>query len=630
MAGERRVPRGSAEVFALRLAQLAACLIAAIALLVNVDILARALFDRPLRGVAELVAIALPATVFLVLAWTSRHGDLIRAGTPLPSETAPQSMIGPLREACAALVGLLLSAAICAVSTPWLWRAWQDGEFLGVAGDFTVPSWPARLAVVVGMGLLAVFLGGDLLRWTRRLARHAAFASSLPWLALGSVLLLYSVLDGRVAIGLMSIGLLFALLLNGMPVAFALLAAAALGIGFIKGSAVIALKSLGLAASSSVSSYVFSAVPLFVLLGLVMARAEIGRDALAAAHWACGRLRGGLGVATVLANAIFAAMTGISIASAAIFSKVAVPPLVEQGFTPRFAVGLVAGSSVLGMLIPPSLLLIIYGLVAEVSINALFVAAVVPGLLLTGLFAAIAIAVAWWRPRWAMAAAADTPPPPRLGLRRALGKLAPIALIVLAVLGGIYGGLFTPTEAGAVGSLLAWLVAMAMRRLELRELGTMLFECATTSASILFLVVAASAFGMMLTLSGIPGAVGGWIAAAGLGLTAYALCYLVVLILLGMVLDSTSILLIMVPLALPAVLTLGGDPIWFGIVTVIGVEIGLLTPPLGLSVYAIKAALDDQSITLRDIFVGALPFALLMLALTVLLIAVPGLGRVFV
>ena len=618
------------DVVANGLARFAACLIAAIALLVNVDILARALFDRPVRGVAELVAIALPATVFLVLAWSSRHGGLIRAGAPLTGSAASQSVIGPLREACAALVGLILSAAICAVSVPWWWRAWQDGEFLGVPGDFTVPSWPARLAVVVGMGLLAVFLAGDLVRWTRYIARRAVLANGLPWLAVGGVFVLYGVLDGRVAIGLMSIGLLFVLLLNGVPVAFALLAAAALGIGFIKGSALIALESLGLSASSSVSSYVFSAVPLFVLLGLVMARAEIGRDALAAAHWACGRLRGGLGVATVLANAIFAAMTGISIASAAIFSKVAVPPLVEHGFTPRFAVGLVAGSSVLGMLIPPSLLLIIYGLVAEVSINALFVAAVVPGLLLTGLFAATAIAVAWWRPGWAITATIDVRPPPGLGLRGALGKLAPIVLIVLAVLGGIYGGLFTPTEAGAVGSLLAWLLALIMRRLALRAVGSLLFDCATTSASILFLVVAASAFGMMLTLSGIPGAVGGWIAATGLGLTGYALCYLVLLIVLGMVLDSTSILLIMVPLALPAVLALGGDPIWFGIVTVIGVEIGLLTPPLGLSVYAIKAALDDQSITLRDIFVGALPFALLMLALTMLLIVVPGLGRVFV
>ncbi|MEX2479461.1 MAG: TRAP transporter large permease subunit [Gammaproteobacteria bacterium] len=612
------------------LASLAAVLIAAIALLVNADIVARIVFDRPLRGVAELVAIAMPATVFLVLAWASRSGGLMRAGMPAAPPGTRLSVPAMVREAVAALAALLLSGAICAVSAPWLWRAWRDDEFLGVPGDFTVPSWPASLAVVLGSGLLALFAGADVLCWARRLARRSAGAAILPWLVVPGLALVFLTLDGRIAVGLGAVGLLFALLLTGMPVAFALLGAAALGIAFIKGSVLIALQSLGLAAGGAVSSYVFSAVPLFVLLGLVMARAEIGRDALAAAHWACGRLLGGLGIATVLANAIFAAMTGISIASAAIFSKVAVPPLIEHGFTPRFAVGLVAGSSVLGMLIPPSLLLIIYGLVAEVSINALFLAAVVPGLLLTGLFALTAIAAAWWRPRWAMRDTPDGVSASMLDARGALLKLLPILVLVTAVLGGIYGGIFTPTEAGAVGSLLALAVAAVMRRVGVRDVGQLLFACASTSASILFLIIAASAFGMMLTLSGIPGVVGSWIAAAGLGLTAYALCYLVLLVVLGMVLDSTSILLIMVPLALPAVQALGGDLIWFGIVTVIGVEIGLLTPPLGLSVYAIKAALDDQSITLRDIFVGALPFALLMLALTLLLIAIPQLGRVLV
>jgi C4-dicarboxylate transporter, DctM subunit len=154
------------------------------------------------------------------------------------------------------------------------------------------------------------------------------------------------------------------------------------------------------------------------------------------------------------------------------------------------------------------------------------------------------------------------------------------------------------------------------------------FDAAGTSASILFLIVAASAFGMMLTLSGIPGHLGASVAHAGLGLTAYTLGYLAILILLGMVLDSTSILLIMVPLALPAVIELGGNLIWFGIITVIGVEIGLLTPPLGLSVFAIKSSLDDQSISLNDIFIGAIPFTLMMLAVTLCLIAMPGLSLV--
>ncbi|MEQ8230445.1 MAG: TRAP transporter large permease subunit, partial [Gammaproteobacteria bacterium] len=187
----------------------------------------------------------------------------------------------------------------------------------------------------------------------------------------------------------------------------------------------------------------------------------------------------------------------------------------------------------------------------------------------------------------------------------------------------------TPTEAGAAGSLLAFTIALAMRRLRWRAVGTLLIECAVTSGAILFLVIAASAFGMLLTLSGIPAALGAAVAAAGFGLAAYAVLYLIVLILLGMVLDSTSILLIMVPLALPTVQALGGDLVWFGVLTVIGVEIGLLTPPLGLSVFTLQAALDDTRIALGDIFRGAAPFAVLMLLLCLLLIAVPQLVRPF-
>ena len=210
----------------------------------------------------------------------------------------------------------------------------------------------------------------------------------------------------------------------------------------------------------------------------------------------------------------------------------------------------------------------------------------------------------------------------------ALRKAAPVVVLIAIVLGGIYGGVFTPTEAGAVGSLFAFAIALVMRRLTFRRLCGLFYEAAQTSASILFLIVSASVFGMMMTLSGIPGHVGAAAAEAGLGLSAYAVGYLAVLIVLGMVLDSTSILLIMVPLAVPAVTALGGDLIWFGIITVIGVEIGLLTPPLGLSVFAIKSSLDDPSISLNDIFIGAIPFTLMMLVVTLCLIAMPSLSLV--
>ncbi|MGR8922028.1 MAG: TRAP transporter large permease, partial [Gammaproteobacteria bacterium] len=487
--------------------------------------------------------------------------------------------------------------------------------------DFPAPLGPATLAIVLGGGLAGLATLGALGRAVRTVGPRPAAWLPLLLLALP---LCCAVVDGRAAVGAMSIAVLFVLLYAGLPVAFALLAAAALGIGVIKGDAMIAVSALGLAAGGAVSSYVFAAVPLFVLMGLVVGRADIGRDSLEAAEWLLGRVVGGLGIATVAANAVFAAITGISIASASIFGKVAVPPLVEQGYTARYAVGLVAGSSVLGMLIPPSLLLIVYGLIAEVSINRLFVAAVAPGVILTVLFAGMTAFAAWRRLPFAVTAALRPGRSTAFGARGAARRAAPIAGMIAAVLGGIYAGVFTPTEAGAVGALLALGAALLMRRVSARALGALLLEAAAASSSLLFLIVAASAFGMMLTLSGIPTTMGELAAAAGLGLGGYVLLYVLLLIVLGTVLDSTSILLIMVPLALPTVAALGGDLVWFGIVNVIGVEVGLLTPPLGLSVFAIKAALDDQSITLNEIFLGALPFVVAMLLLLGLLIAAPG------
>ena len=234
----------------------------------------------------------------------------------------------------------------------------------------------------------------------------------------------------------------------------------------------MAIDTMALVAGGTITEYVFAAVPLFVLMGMVVGAADIGRDSLEAAQRFVYRVKGGLGIATIAANALFAAITGISIASAAIFAKVAVGPMVAQGFSARFAVGLVAGSSVLGMLIPPSLLLIIYGIVAEVSIAKLFIAAILPGLVLSGAFMLGVILLVRFAPGFTLASA-ESPPAtgPLLSKRAALLKLAPAGLLIAVVLGGIYGGVFTPTEAGAAGTFAALGLALVMRRLSLRNLG---------------------------------------------------------------------------------------------------------------------------------------------------------------
>ncbi len=422
-------------------------------------------------------------------------------------------------------------------------------------------------------------------------------------------------------IGLIALVVMGLLVLAGLHVPVALMLCSFVGVWVMRDSPELAAKLLGLAANDAISSYFFGVVPLFVLMGFIVSEAGFGRDAFDVANAMFRRLKGGLGVGTVGANAIFAAITGISIASAAVFTKIAVPQMIRHGYTPRFAVGVVAGSSVLGMMIPPSLLLILFGILAEQSIGDLFIAGIGPGLLLAVFFALGIVAMAVFTP--SRVGRVDAVEDGALTAGQYLAKGGPIAGLIVLVLGGIYTGVFTPVEAGAMGAIGALALAIAMRRLSLRAFWRVLVETGLVTATVCFLIIAAQMYSRMLALSGVPAGLGSFATEAELGFWGLMLLYVLVVILLGMILDSSSIMLILVPLMLPVVVPMGIDLVWFGIVTVLAVEIGLLTPPFGISVYVIKATLDDPDITLGDIFAGAAPFALMMLAVLGLVLAFP-------
>jgi tripartite ATP-independent transporter DctM subunit len=455
------------------------------------------------------------------------------------------------------------------------------------------------------------------------LDRDAWVAAASVLLGAVAVALLWNADAEPRTVGIAMIVLVVVLIVLGLPIAFALLLTGLLGVALIKHDAIIAARTLALAADGTVSDYVFATVPLFVLMGLFVNVSDVGRDAFRAAQRIFGRVYGGLGVATVAANAVFAAITGISIAAAAIFTKIAVPEMVRQGYTPKFAVGLTAGSSLLGMLIPPSLLLIIYGVLAEVSIGALFLAAVLPGLLLAFAFAAAVVLMAWLWPSFVGSVRRDAPDGENDEGFSVVAGLVPVVALIVLVLGGIYGGIFTPTEAGAAGALGAMVIALVKRRLDWPKLWGVMSEAGQVSVSILFLIVAASMFSRMLTLTELPQDMAAFLGNTGLGLAGFLAAYLILLLILGMLLDSTSIMLIMLPLALPVAAALGANLVWFGVVTTIAIEIGLLTPPFGLSVYVIKASMGDPTITLATIFRGTFPFVLITLVVTVLLMAFP-------
>lgn len=427
-------------------------------------------------------------------------------------------------------------------------------------------------------------------------------------------------------IGFLTLAGMMLLVWMGLHVAVALGLTSFVGVWLLKDDLGVATSMLAQGASDSIASHIFGVVPLFVLMGFLVSIADIGKDAFEVANQGLRRLRGGLGIATVAANAVFAAITGISIASAAVFTRVAVPEMLRYGYTPAFATGVVAGSSVLGMLIPPSLLMILYGFLAEVSVGSMFMAGVVPGLLLAVTYSiGIMLMARFWPSYVGAPPDGDAAGVTLMGGREMTAKLLPIIALITAVLGGIYAGFFTATDAGAVGAAGALAIALWKRKLDSKKFWQVLTETGHVTVSVSFLIIGASLYTRMLALSGVPQFLVAEISAAGLGPFAFLAVYILLIVILGCFIDSSSILLIVLPLMLPIASGFDMNLIWFGIVTIVAVEIGLLTPPFGLSVFVIKSTLNDQAITLRTIFMGAMPFALIMLLTLILLVIFPKL-----
>ncbi len=435
-----------------------------------------------------------------------------------------------------------------------------------------------------------------------------------------------------VTLGFLLIGAMVALILLGLPIGLSLIGTGALGVWLIRDNVDLAFRFTALATYSGIQDYLFATIPLFVLMGLLVSISDVGKDTFEVAQALLRRISGGLGMATVAANAVFAAVTGVSIASAAVFTKVAVPEMVRHGYHMRFAAGTVAGSSILGMLIPPSLLMIVYGVLAEVSIGRMFLAGVIPGLIIAFGFTVMIWLYARFRPGRIFVdpahSAADEDAAMPTG--EMLAKSVPIACLVVLILGGLYTGFFTPTEAGAVGAAGALVIALVRRRLDWPKFWRVLKEAGLVSASILFLLIAAGLYSRMLSMAGVPSAIGDFVQHLGLGAYGFLFAFVIVVLLMGMILDSTSILLIMVPIGAPIASAMGFDLIHFGIVTIIAVEMGLLTPPFGISVFTVKATLGDPRVGIETIFAGTIPYLAVMGVGLVLIALFPFLATALV
>ena len=421
----------------------------------------------------------------------------------------------------------------------------------------------------------------------------------------------------------------------GVHIAIALGMASALGIFLVTGGSFnVVLAMLGSTAYEALRAYEFAVIPLFMLMGEFVSRSGAVTDVYRAIHRGLQRLPGRLAVATLLGNAIFSFVTGVSIASAAAFSRIAYPEMKRFGYHRGFALGAVAGSSCLGMLIPPSVLMIVWGLLTERSIGQIFLAGVLPGLLLVSLFVCYVLVSAVARPalvgggREAAAGASpddaaphsDDPAPhsedPAHHASRwqtwtsGLGILS----VVVAVLGGIWFGVFTPTEGAGAGAFIGLMLAIA-KGMRLRGAIDAILSVGRTSAPILLLLVSAALYSRTLAMTGVSSGIQG--AFLGADLLPWMLLALMIGIwfILGMVIDSISIMLLTLTIFEPIAVSLGYDPIAFAIIGILAIEAGLLTPPFGLLVYTVKAAIrdEDESISVMEIFRSSIPYWIIML-----------------
>ncbi|MBT8423870.1 MAG: TRAP transporter large permease [Silicimonas sp.] len=422
------------------------------------------------------------------------------------------------------------------------------------------------------------------------------------------------------------LGLLIVLILAGTHIGVALAVCSGLGVWLMLGSFEAAVSILGNTAYEAVRKDVFAVIPLFVLMGDFISRSGAASDLYRICDRSLKHLPGRLAIATIAGNTVFAAVTGVSIAAAAAFSRIAYPEMKKVGYKQTFALGAVAGSACLGMLIPPSVLLIVWAILTEMSVGALFIAGVLPGILLAGLFSAYVIIAAVLKPEIAPAFEEPLVPLTREELRSELIGGLGILFLILLVIGGIWTGIFTPTEAAGFGAIGALGIGVA-KGMGWRDIVGAIFQAGKTTAPIMFLLITAQMYSRLLALGGAVNFIQGLFVDAGLEPWMLIALMMLVWIILGMLIDSVSIILLTVPIFVPIAMTLGTDPLAFAIFGILVIEAGLLTPPFGLLVYTVRGSVTDPTATLGKIFVGSTPYFLLILLAALIVLFVPGLAN---
>jgi tripartite ATP-independent transporter DctM subunit len=409
---------------------------------------------------------------------------------------------------------------------------------------------------------------------------------------------------------------LFVLMLLRVPVGMAMGLVGVTGFAYLNGSGP-ALKIVGHTSMRTVTDWNFAVIPMFLLMGSFATTSGMSRELFRAANAFLGHLRGGLGIATIAACGGFAAICGSSVATAATFSRVAYPEMRRYGYPQSFATGVIAAGGTLGIMIPPSTVFAVYGLITEQDVGKLFVAGILPGILAVFMYMITITAIGIARPNF-LPAGQSAPWSEKLS---ALRDVWATLLLFAFVIGGIYGGLFTATEAAGMGAAGAFIIGVARRRLSWADIRRSLLESTRTTAAVFTILIGALLFGYFLTITQTPQKVTEFL--TGLGIGRYGILALIMLmyLVLGCLMDALAMIILTVPIIFPVIKALGFDPIWFGVIIVMTVELGLIHPPVGMNIFVIKSVVEDVKIS--TIFYGVLPFILTDLLRLVILIAFP-------
>jgi tripartite ATP-independent transporter DctM subunit len=422
--------------------------------------------------------------------------------------------------------------------------------------------------------------------------------------------------DAVAVIGFVS---LFVLMLLRVPIGMALGLVGVTGFGYLT-SMSPALKIVGHTTMRTVTDFNYAVVPLFLLMGAFATTSGMSRELFRAANAFIGHLRGGLGIATILACGGFAAICGSSVATAATFSRVAYPEMRRHNYPESFSAGVIAAGGTLGIMIPPSTVLAIYGIITEQDIGKLFIAGVIPGILAVIMYVATVSIIGWSKPGF-------LPSGPRSSWSERVESVKGVwatLLLFAFVIGGLYGGMFTATEAAGAGAGGAFIIGVARRRLSGKQILDCLLETTRTTAAVFTILIGALLFGYFLTITQTPQKVTAFL--TGLGIGDYGVLALILLmyLLLGCLMDALAIVILTVPIIFPLIKEMGFDPIWFGIIIVMTVELGLIHPPVGMNIFVIKSVLKD--IKISTIFIGVIPFIITDLIRLVILVIFPALA----